>query len=290
MQKFILLPIIILTVLLCGCDPDLDIDYDIQSRQDIVVEGWIENGGFAQVILSRTIGIEEQFDSLSVIDSTIRWAKVTVSDGTQTEVLTGRLTTDQVPPFIYTGNTVRGRVGGTYTLTVEYSGRTLTATTTIPEPVPIDGVTVVRCEDSDTLYRVTARFRDTDPGRNYYKVFTLINGRDSRYFSSFLGTFDDTMLGEDGQGEVAVYRSFRHTDLDHYTPFFSHRDTVLFKFTQIPRDGFVFWSDYENEVTNGKNPIFPSMTNLQGNINGGFGIWCGYGQTTHIVLIPDSIK
>ena len=290
MHKFTILPAIILTTaLLCGCDPKWDIDYDVQSRQDIVVEGWIENGGFAQVMLSRTIGLEEQFDSLSVIDSAIRWAKVTVSDGEQTEVLTGRLDRDQIPPFIYTGNTIRGRVGGTYTLTVEYSGHTLTATTTIPAPVPIDGVTVERCEDSDTLYRVTARFRDTDPGRNYYKIFNRIQGHDSRYFSSFLGTFDDTTLGSDGWGEVTVYRSFRHTNLDHYTPFFSHRDTVTFKLAQMPRDGFIFWSDYENEVINGKNPIFPSTANLQGNIDGGFGVWCGYGQTSYTVSIPDSI-
>ena len=103
MHKLAILPAILLTTaLLCGCDPKWDIDYDVQSRQDIVVEGWIENGGFAQVMLSRTIGLEEQFDSLSVIDSAIRWAKVTVSDGEQTEVLTGRLDRDQIPPFIYT--------------------------------------------------------------------------------------------------------------------------------------------------------------------------------------------
>ena len=96
-------------------------------------------------------------------------------------------------------------------------------------------------------------------------------------------------VGSDGWGEVTVYRSFRHTNLDHYTPFFSHRDTVTFKLAQMPRDGFIFWSDYENEVINGKNPIFPSTANLQGNIDGGFGVWCGYGQTSYTVSIPDSI-
>lgn len=275
---------------LCSCDPAWDIDYDMPVPQEIVVEGEIENGGFAKVILSRTIGLEEQFDSLSVVDSTIRWAKVSVSDGEQTEILTGRLTPGQIPPFIYTGNTIRGIPGKTYTLTVEYSGRTLSATTTIPDPVDINRITVEKSSESDTLYQVKIHFTDTDPAHNYYKIFTQVRGRDSRFFSSFMGIFDDTMLDADGSGEVSAYRSFKHTDLDHYTPFFSHRDTVTVKFTQIPRDGFLFWSDYENEVTNGKNPIFPSMINLQGNISGGMGIWCGYGQETRTICIPDSIK
>ena len=34
---------------------------------------------------------------------------------------------------------------------------------------------------------------------------------------------------------------------------------------------------YEKEVINSANPVFPNTTNVPGNIDGGLGIWMGYG-------------
>lgn len=275
-----------LCFLLGGCEPKWNFG-SVDFNPQIVVEGWIESGGYPCVCLSQTKTLDMPLDSTALFDIAIRWAKVTVSDGTNTEILTGRMDKRYAPPFIYTGSNLQGVPGKHYTLKVEYSGRTVTATTYIPEPVHLDQITVDKCDDSDTLYQIKAQFRDNPAEKNYYKFFTQVLPNDKRYFSSFLGTFDDTVLPENGDATVEVYRGFRFTDLKKYTPFYKEQDTVLVKFTQLAQEEFLFWSGYENEVTNGKNPIFPSSSNLKSNIQGGLGIWCGYGISTYFIPIKE---
>ena len=65
------------------------------------------------------------------------------------------------------------------------------------------------------------------------------------------------------------------------------RDRI--KFAQMSEEGFLFWSDYENEVTNKKNPIFPNSSNLRSNVKGGLGVWCGYGVSNYTVNIAEEL-
>ena len=66
-------------------------DYIEQGQSLLVVEGWIENGGFPVVILTKTLPISEEEQSLhDMKDYLIRWATVTVSDGTDSVILTGK--------------------------------------------------------------------------------------------------------------------------------------------------------------------------------------------------------
>lgn len=287
-KNLLLLYLCTLCTLFGGCEPKWDFG-SVEFEPQIVVEGWIESGDFPCVCLTQTKTLDMPLDSAALFDVAIRWAKVTVSDGTNSEVLTGRVDKRYTPPFIYTGSNLRGEAGKHYTLKIEYSGRTATATTYIPEPVELNQITVSKCDDSDTLYQIKANFRDNLTEKNYYKFFTQVLSSDKRYFSSFLGTFDDTVLPENGQATVEVYRGFRFTDLKGYTPFYKEQDIVSVKFTQISQDGFLFWSGYENEVTNGKNPLFPSSSNLKSNIKGGLGIWCGYGISTYLVPIKKGL-
>ena len=47
--------------------------------------------------------------------------------------------------------------------------------------------------------------------------------------------------------------------------------------------GFEFWNSWQNEIINGQSPIFPNTTSLKSNIDGGIGVWSGYGQQTILV-------
>ena len=71
-------------------------------RPEIVVEGWIEDGGYPVVIVTTTVPVTDEFKEWgSLNDHVVRWAKVTVSDGEKEEVLTGKLDKDYFPPYIY---------------------------------------------------------------------------------------------------------------------------------------------------------------------------------------------
>lgn len=59
------------------------------------------------------------------------------------------------------------------------------------------------------------------------------------------------------------------------------------KFTQVTEEVFQYWNKYENEVVNNSNPFFPNTSNLPGNIQGGIGIWAGYGVSNYRIRIGE---
>lgn len=271
-------------ILLTGCDPKWDFTTDYIPQ--VIVEGSIESNGFAQVYLSYSKALGSTWDSLSVSEIPLTTAKVTVSDGEQTEILTGRMDKYRLPYFVYTGNTLRGVPGKHYTLCITHQGQNITAETSIPSPVSIDSFSIRQSENSDTLYQVTAYFHDPKEESNYYKVFTRVYKRDSTYYNAFMGTFSDEILSSP-VAEVSIYRPFRHTELKKYTPFFTPGEQVDIKFTQVTAEVFQYWNKYENEVVNNSNPFFPNTSNLPSNIQGGLGIWAGYGVSNYHIQIKE---
>lgn len=257
----------------------------------LVVEGWIYDNDYPRIIVSQAIAFDpsDQEESIALRDVPVRWAKVTVSDGVTEEVMVGRVEDDYFPPFVYSGSEIIGKPGGTYTLKVEYSGETLTGTTTIPEKVEIEDISYSVSPECDTLYSIELTFRDRPGYGDKYKIFVKSYPEDSRFYSAFFGTFSDEAIGPDGIGRAIVYRSFHNIDRDGYTPYFRAGETVEVMLARLPESGFNFWIDYENDVTNGRNPMFPSVSDLRSNVSGGVGIWCGYAVDVESVRIesPD---
>lgn len=251
-------------------------------RYRLVVEGWIEEGDVANVILSQNNPLVTTVDSTSIENMVIRWAKVTVSDGEKSEILRGRIDGNYFPPFIYHGTELMGEAGKTYTLTVEYSGHAWTAQTTIPESVPLTDLRAESVEGRDTLFSVKATFRDPAGEKNYYKFFTRIAGKKGRFLPSLMGNFDDNLF-EGQEMEVSVYQSVQMKELKKFSTYFHERDTVEVKFCTMSEFDFDFWTAYENEQINSQNPLFPANQNLPSNISSGRGCWCGYGCRTYLV-------
>lgn len=271
-------------ILLVACEPNWDFSTDYEP--EVVVEGSIHANGFATVYLSQSKVLNSTWDSITLTKLPVMSAKVTVSDGSRTEILVGRMAKDRLPYFVYTGSQIRGEAGKTYTLTVIYRGKEIVAHTVIPKPVLLDSIRLQPSEGCDTLYQATAYFKDPEGEANYYKIFTRVEGRDSDYYNAFMGTFSDEVLTPP-VAKAEIYRGFRHTELNKYTPFFVPGEKVDICFSQIPEEGFRFWSQYENEVINSGNPVFPSTTNLPGNIKGALGIWMGYGTAVYHIEVKD---
>ena len=116
-------------LLFTGCEPKEDI-----AEPELVVEGWITSGGHPLVMLHKSISFNESFESVASLieDKLVPFGKVTIDDGTQKVILTGRLDTNYIPPYRYSSVEIIGEEGKTYSLTAEYENIILTATTTIP--------------------------------------------------------------------------------------------------------------------------------------------------------------
>ena len=269
-----------------GCVETSNLD-DFEYK--LVVEGWIKEGEAPHVILTQNKPLLSNIDSTSIEDMVVRWAKVSVSDGEETEVLSGRIDKNYFPPFIYRGSRLSGEAGKTYTLKVEYSGREWTAETTIPASLPLTAL-VPEIAANDTLYSIEATFSDPANEKNYYKFFTKVVHKNTRFLSSLLGNFDDNLFN--GQSmTVTVNQGIDQRQFKNFESHFHIRDTVLVQFCTLPEFGFRYWTAYENELANGQNPFFPANQNLPTNINnGGIGIWCGYGQKTYSVSYPAQKK
>ncbi len=263
-------------------------DYILRQQNDIVVEGWIEDEGFPVVILTKTINITKEYQSMdSLAEYIVKWAKVTVSDGNQSVVLTGKYAAGYFPPYIYTTSRFCGEAGKTYTLTVDYLDFHATATTTILEPHKLRGLTVDKCLACDSLYQISVRFNNDAMKHNYYQIFTRVGRKKHQYLAAYLGTIDGDVLQPESM--VPVFRG-RDVSTHKYSPYYSINDTVAVKIAHIDEAAYHFWYDYSRNLTTGDNMFFASQANIRSNINGGIGYWCGMGTVTEYVCIRDSVS
>lgn len=248
----------------------------------LVVEGWIENGEHPCVIVTRAIDLTADVNSFD--EFVEKWCKVSVSDGEKRVILTGRVDKNYVPSFVFTSPRITGEIGKTYTLTIETEEETYTAVTTIPSPQPIREARVSECEQSDTLFNISAfiDFRE-DTGR-HFKFFTRVADKESRFYSSFLGTFERDRYNEATGYNVA--KGIHQTYSGKFTPYYSHGDKVDIKLCTISQEGFDFWNAYENSVSLSGNMFLSVTKSCPSNIKGAKGYWLGYGSSYFHVEIP----
>ena len=274
-----------LAFLLIACQEESQDNY-----QEIVVEGWIESGGAPVVILTKSFVVERLEYTDEDESVVLPWGKVTVSDGTNSVILTGDYDERYFPPYAYSTSRMKGVPGRTYYLTVEYGNRIVTAQTTIPIPASLDSLVVSSCEESDTLYQITAYYEDNPATKDYYSFQTRIFNRETRFYPSFLGVLDDERLALHNKQIVQPGMHFLTTENNVYRPYFHESDSVQIKFAKIDETTYRIHKAYSEMVSLSSNPIFSSDLSMPTNIEGGLGFWCGYGVTKYNVVIADSIS
>ena len=264
---------------------------DVENNPTLVVEGWIDDGGFPIVILTTTIPVTEKTHEVSELGNyLLRWARVTVSDEEHEVVLTGKVDHRYFPPFIYTSSDIVGQVGKTYKLTVSYKDFYAEAETTIPQAPILDSLHVVPCADSDTLYQIYAYFNDDLKERRYYKFFTCMGKYSQMPFSSYMQTMSNEVFASSEELEASVYKGRVITESGDYVPYFAPSDSVIVKFASMDSISFVYWNQMEHNMTLGGLPMTSVAKNPVSNIRGGLGYWCGYGATFYSVIISDYIQ
>lgn len=266
-----------------SCAPD----YFEDKRSELVVEGWIEDNRPPVVILSKTLTLSDKYQSLTDLkDYIVTWAKVSVSDGVDTVVLTGKYDPEYFPPYVYTTGRMFGRVGATYTLMVEYEDIYATAETRIlPSPV-MENMRVVRSEDSDSLYQIEITMRDESPEKDYYQVFTKTGTSSKQFFAAYLGYFTDDVI-IDGTF-IPVFRGKSAMDED-YTPYFKENDSVSVKIAHIDNGAYEFWSTYSKNVNMPSSMFLTAISRVPSNISGALGYWCGMGSLRKNIVISEHL-
>lgn len=259
------------------------------SNPQIVVEGWIESGGYPVVMLTTTVPVGSEIqDEEHLKEYIINWGKVTVSDGEKEIVLTGKKNEDYFPPYIYTTTRIRGEAGKTYSLKVEYSQRTVTARTTIPEPVPLEYLRVGKAKNAEDKYTITGGLKDDPSRKDYYKIFTKTFGKDSIFTPSFMGLINDEILTESVE-EIAINGNRSISDSEG-SIYFDADDYVMIRFCSLDHESWMYWNDFDEISSLSTNPFFPVTSRIRSNISGGLGYWAGYGATHYMVSVRDSLQ
>lgn len=284
MKKIGLLSVLFLLIFLVSCSRE-DYVKSVDGESKIVVEGWIEQGDVPQVILSRSIPINATIDSTTIFDYFIRSAKVTVSDGENEEVLSLRSDKERVPPYVYYGSKIIGEVGKTYALKIEYLNRVIKATTSIPNVVTIKSAEYVKENSADTTGFIHLEFNDPVLEKNYYQIETRLDKVEPIFVPALYGNLNDENFISPSVS-LQVTRGVYVLSKTKYKPYFKDGDLVFVKLRTMSKDGFDFWNSWQNEIINGRSPIFPANTSLKSNIKGGVGIWEGYGQSTILIQTP----
>nr|WP_199000789.1 DUF4249 domain-containing protein [Flavobacterium sp. ASV13] len=281
MKKY-LLYLFSLFVISCSND-NFSEQKSLESK--IVVEGRIEEGDFANVLLSSSIPVTDVIDSTNVLNHVIRSAKITISDGQNSEVLRVKNDKNRVPPFVYFGSTLKGEAGKEYKLKVEYLDRVIEAVTSIPKSVQLKSAEYIKKNAADTTGYVFVKFDDPVNEKNYYQIATKIEGEEPIFVPSFYGNLDDKNF-ESSSVSVQINRGVLLFPKTKFKPYFTDGNLIHVKLRTQNKDALDFWNSWQNEIVNSKNPIYPSNTSLKSNIKGGIGIWAGYGQSTLTVKTP----
>lgn len=280
--------VLLLMMMLASCSEGPD---RVAYSEKIVVEGFIEEGRGAVVWLTKSMYVpygDKSFGMEDVRNIPIRWGKVTVSDGEREEVLIGGRDPNHLLEYSYKGYDIKGELGHSYTLTVEYSGYTLTAVTSIPPPAGLGEITVEENSGRDGgLYQINTTI--VNSSKNGYYMLTAKPADRGIYRPCLFGTVDGASL--DGEAPMAVFRPMSISEDGGYTPTYGPDEHVMLRLTSVDREAFEFWSGFMNDVVNARNPLYPSSANLKSNIEGGgLGVWYGFSSAYADVDLAEYVE
>ncbi len=317
-----LLPIALLLLLLTSCEKDITVDLP-QVPEQLVVEGTIEPGMPPFVILTRTQSFFSPTDLNSIANMFVSGATVTVTSNGETWAL------DQVCSSILDSASIAlaaeatglspvllaaaniciytsanpayvGIIGRTYRLDINAEGKTLSAVSTIPDPVALDSVwfqLALQTSGDDSLGYAWARITDPDTmGNGYRWMAQRINHRangevkDPNYISPLGSTYNDQYINgltfDFTEVRGQQYFAGNTDDNNEEKGFFKVGDTIAVKALSIGRKEYDFYSSYDTNVGS-LGDLFSTPANVKTNITGGLGIWAGRGvYLDTIICLP----
>ena len=274
--------ILIMIIFVFPCCRQEDICHD-----KMVVEGWIDAGKHPIVMLHISYSLYKTSDSTTLLDvlaeHMILFGKVTIFDGEDSVILTGRVDTNYMPPYIYTTTKIIGEVGKTYSLRASYTTPYTTliakSQTEIPAVATFDSI---RVTEYNKQLNVVGYANNLETGAPYILMARTTNQR--QYKICPTGAFRATAPNMaitinnplDFTGEGMILQTL-----------FPKTDTVgvSIKFAKVGEAEFQMWDSYiAQNMTQGMF-FMETHGNILSNIEGGNGYWCGMGASEYTISL-----
>jgi len=285
---------LLLLVFLTGCQKIINLNLPTPAYQ-LVVEGHIENGTNPYVILTHNAAYFSTFTPADIANTFVHGALITVSNGAQTDTL-HELSYDTagIVAYIYTDvlskKPIVGQVGQSYSLYINSNGKVLTSVTTIPQLTPLDSVWVVPANsgrsNNDSLVLLMAEYTSPPSINVYVRYFTETNNEG--FLVDYNSVFSNQLFyGKKFSFSLNSGIQRGDTSYNHDYPYFHRGDTITVKWSNIDQAQYTFWNTLEY-VENNQGSPFSNPIVIATNINGGLGIWGGYGSTYKTLIVPDN--
>jgi hypothetical protein len=278
--------LVLLLAFLASCRKDVELELP-EYQDKVVVEGMIEPGSPAIVLLSYGVPYFGDFDYSTPEKSFIKGAKVVVSDGTLTDTL---LELDPRTGYFYIGTRILGKTGGTYSLKVMVDGKTFDTQTTIMQPPKLDSVYFKK--DHDSLGFMWQKFNEPAGIGDCYRWFAKRMTRDQFYAAPFNSVFNDKFIDgkkfDFGYNRGAQPNALQQNREDPERGYFKMGDTVIVKFCRIGQREYDFWHSYYQNRASNANP-FSAPVNVKSmfeNYKEVFGGFVGYAPSYDTLVIP----
>lgn len=285
-----------------ACQSEIEVDLpDYQSK--LVVEGYIENGKPAMVMLSRSVPFFQHIDMNYIVNNVLVMDAVvtlTSSDG-ESEQLSFLPSADSPYMFAYMGN-IRGKENTRYDLKIEWKGQTYTSTTSILHTFDLDSIGFDQSMEllRDTMKTIRLLLTDDPVEANYYQFFVKVHGKrlhDRLWVSTLPVACDDATFSglcfnfEILRANPSAFLMPEMTDeekKEYFRMTYRPGDTVFVKYGLIDFDSYQFWNTGGNNAALGQNPFTnptPTASNIKGeNVTG---IWCGYACKTETLIYEE---
>ena len=275
--------IFLLSICLIGCERE-DIDHT-----KMVVEGWIDAGRHPIVMLHTSYSLDASSDPdttlLGILEEhMVLFGKVVLFDGEDSVILTGRVDTNYLPPYIYTTTRIRGEVGKTYRLRATYKDFSTQSETAIPETAVLDSI---RTYVNSQKVNVVGFANHLEIGEPY--IIMARTTEDKQYRICPMGAFRATRE----QMRITINNPIKFSDEGMMLQtLFPQTDSIdiAIKFAKVGELEYQFWDSYVAQTMTQGLFFMETHGNIISNIQGGNGYWCGMGASEYIVkLDKDSL-
>jgi len=271
----------LLTLLNCSINKN-----DTQTSDQLTVEGKIEENKFAEIFLTNSLAVKGKIDSLTVAKSIESKAKVVLSDGETSEILTLKRDNSRFPFLFYRSNSIKGEKDKKYNLTVSIRGKEFKSETSIPNAPIINNITFLESRRDGIIIPESREVRlevVNDLSKVcYFKIFIKNESEDKFEFASPFIVNTENITTETFP-LIIVYPSFANGFKENLL---FVEQTFELELVAITKDQFDFWKSIKGdqfEVIENSSFSVEAITNIS---NGAFGYWSGENGTTLKFKIP----
>ncbi len=274
--------LLIILAAMPACVSDLDIKVP-STDERYIVEGWIELGGYAHVMVSRSLPYNSTVGTADLFNLLVDEAQVKIKcENTEERLMLVEDTMYSILP-IYRGYRIRGEVGKSYTLEVKVGDQTFTSADNLLDPIGPDSLWFSPEALNDSLGYIHIRIKDPPAPGNYYRIFTKRLGLDIDYNGISIGALDDHLFNGTTFSFPMIRSGPSTNTADGH--FFRKGQRVVVKTCIITKQYFDFISKVSNELGATLSPLSfqaPAITLMTGGALGGFGCYAGITDTLEI--------